>query len=427
MPEEKARIASLEEDYPADRRRLLESARELQDRFNEASSRWPTLRHVLVVFSGDLPIEVQGRRCMLQGDGDGGPAFDASGEDLASCLRAVGQKWPSNLSMSVLPVRHWQGNRETPVQPTKWAMCVEDDSRAQASSEAVAYLNELAAAAWHFLVVLPDESWSLLSLPPEQQHDSNGVAKSAWIGDYRMTEVEARKRRWTDESGEAIETPSAAERTRMNLRFPQPGDGWLFAVHNLAWRRLPGTLYRGHRRTWSAAKGNSLLTFEHDFGAARKHVERLLVADHLDWEFPVPLKWFRSDLDGNPFRASALALRQLVDPCHPQPPTPRTRVQSAAETGPSSPDLRRRFDRLKKMERKILQTLNERKVYNLEHTNLPTQEALAKWTGYPYDASLKAALSSLVKACFLDNGRHHGLRGGYFLTPDGKAAAEMCH
>ena len=274
----------LTDDLVSDRHQLLDSAEELRDRFNAASDRWPTLRHVLVVVSGDLPNKVQGLRCMLQGDDDGGPAFDASGEDLASCPRAVGQEWRSNLSISVLPVRHWQGNRETLVQPTKWAMSVEDDSRAQASSEAVAYLNELAAEAWRFLVVLPDESWSLLSLPPEQQHDANGVAKTAWIGDYRMTEAKARKRNWIDENDESIETPSAAERTSRNLRFPQPGDGWLFAVHNLAWRRLPGTLYRGHRRTWSAAKGNSLLTFEHDFGAARKHVERLLVADHLDWE-----------------------------------------------------------------------------------------------------------------------------------------------
>lgn len=81
--------------------------------------------------------------------------------------------------------------------------------------------------------------------------------------------------------------------------------------------------------------------------------------------------------------------------------------------------------RLKEMERHILVALGERSVVGLEAKNLPGQQQLAKWAGYDWDTSFKTALSTLCKTGLLDNGRHHGRRGGYFLSTEGAAAAQL--
>lgn len=106
-------------------------------------------------------------------------------------------------------------------------------------------------------------------------------------------------------------------------------------------------------------------------------------------------------------------------------------LDRVAENG-ASPDvipkrdrIRDRVHRLKEMERDIIDALAEKRIFGIEAKNAPSQEKLARWAGYAFDASLKASLSSLVKAEFLDNGRHHGRRGGYFLTQDGQLAAEI--
>ena len=57
--------------------------------------------------------------------------------------------------------------------------------------------------------------------------------------------------------------------------------------------------------------------------------------------------------------------------------------------------------------------------------NRPNQEALSKWAGYQCDTNFKTALSAIVKAGYLDNGRHHGKRGGYFLTAQGERAGQL--
>lgn len=84
-----------------------------------------------------------------------------------------------------------------------------------------------------------------------------------------------------------------------------------------------------------------------------------------------------------------------------------------------------RVRRLKEMERNILVALSERHVIGIDAKNHPGQELLSRWAGYNCDASFKAALSGLVKMQLIDNGKHHGRRGGYFLTEDGKRAAEI--
>lgn len=80
---------------------------------------------------------------------------------------------------------------------------------------------------------------------------------------------------------------------------------------------------------------------------------------------------------------------------------------------------------LKEMERCALQALAEKKVFGNQAPNQPSQEQLSKWAGYSYDTSFKTAMSTLKKSGFVDNGRHHGRRGGYFLTEDGQRAAEI--
>lgn len=81
--------------------------------------------------------------------------------------------------------------------------------------------------------------------------------------------------------------------------------------------------------------------------------------------------------------------------------------------------------RLKEMERCVLQALLEKRAIGKDSRTQPDQRELAALTGYSWDASFKSATSTLVKMGLLDNGRHHGRRGGYFLTEQGQAAAEI--
>lgn len=88
--------------------------------------------------------------------------------------------------------------------------------------------------------------------------------------------------------------------------------------------------------------------------------------------------------------------------------------------------IQKRLERLNRMEREILQGLHERRVYGIDSKTLPSQQVLSKWVGYSLDTTFKNALATVVKAEFVDNAKHHGRRGGYFLTPDGRQAAEVC-
>lgn len=88
--------------------------------------------------------------------------------------------------------------------------------------------------------------------------------------------------------------------------------------------------------------------------------------------------------------------------------------------------LRERLNCLKQMEREIIQALHEKRIVSMEGSaKLPSQSVLADWAGYPFDTTFKSALATVVKTRLVGNGRHHGLRGGYFLTPDGRRAAQL--
>lgn len=94
-------------------------------------------------------------------------------------------------------------------------------------------------------------------------------------------------------------------------------------------------------------------------------------------------------------------------------------------TDPAGDPVAEQVRRLKEMERNAITALHEKGIIGVDAPNPPGQEEMAKWSGYSWDASLKAALSSLVKMNLLGNGRHHGRRGGYFLTEQGVRAAEI--
>lgn len=81
--------------------------------------------------------------------------------------------------------------------------------------------------------------------------------------------------------------------------------------------------------------------------------------------------------------------------------------------------------RLNEMQRKLITALFDRNILGPNAKNRPSQEILATWIGVEPDATLKNALSSLVKAEYLDNARHHGARGGYYLTLKGESAGEL--
>lgn len=83
------------------------------------------------------------------------------------------------------------------------------------------------------------------------------------------------------------------------------------------------------------------------------------------------------------------------------------------------------LNRLNAMEQAVLVALLEKRCDDPERRELPSQEKLARWSGYKCDTAFKSALSGLVKAGLLDNRRHHGKRGGYFLTMPGRLAADQ--
>jgi hypothetical protein len=91
----------------------------------------------------------------------------------------------------------------------------------------------------------------------------------------------------------------------------------------------------------------------------------------------------------------------------------------------AEPGVHVEVQRLKDMERDAIIALHERKFVGVRVKGAPGQEALAKLAGYKWNASFKAALSALVKMKLLGNARHHGGKGGYFLTDEGVRAAEI--
>jgi len=96
-------------------------------------------------------------------------------------------------------------------------------------------------------------------------------------------------------------------------------------------------------------------------------------------------------------------------------------VADNAHSDADDKQLAEEINRLKGMERDAIQALCERRI-DVNASGKPNQATLAKWAGHKYDATFKAALASLYKAGFLDNGRHHGTRGGYYFTPKGERA-----
>lgn len=80
---------------------------------------------------------------------------------------------------------------------------------------------------------------------------------------------------------------------------------------------------------------------------------------------------------------------------------------------------------LNEIQRHVVQALSERGFVDPKAKKLPSQASLAKWAGYEFDTTFKNAMSSLVKTRLVDNAKHHGRRGGYFLTATGTQAAEI--
>lgn len=107
------------------------------------------------------------------------------------------------------------------------------------------------------------------------------------------------------------------------------------------------------------------------------------------------------------------------------PPTSGRSPSPPAHSIAPPDDIRARVELLKALERDCLIAVHEKGIIGADAPNQPDQRTIAKWAGYEWDATLKAALSTLVKVDMLGNGRHHGKRGGYFVTERGVAAAEF--
>ncbi len=119
---------------------------------------------------------------------------------------------------------------------------------------------------------------------------------------------------------------------------------------------------------------------------------------------------------------------QLADTCvvnyafdaGKKPPTSPA-VQQANANGQLVEDVKR----LNEREQHCIQALYEKSVIGENANSRPSQDTLSKWAGYPFDTTFKNALSTVVKAGFLSNGRHRGKRGGYFLTAKGERAGAL--
>lgn len=85
----------------------------------------------------------------------------------------------------------------------------------------------------------------------------------------------------------------------------------------------------------------------------------------------------------------------------------------------------RQLDKLKALERRIIQVLYRKGKTEAAARSLPSQEVIGTWIDANWDGTLKHTLSTLVKAEFLDNAKHLGRRGGYFLTPRGVVAGRL--
>lgn len=104
--------------------------------------------------------------------------------------------------------------------------------------------------------------------------------------------------------------------------------------------------------------------------------------------------------------------------------------QATPRTGSASPSvdlvaLKAKVERLKPMERDAIIALEKRNLTAPTSGKLPSQRTLAEWAGYEWDSTFKAAMSNLVKIGYLNNRRHQGTRGGYYLMPLGTEAAKL--
>jgi hypothetical protein len=87
-------------------------------------------------------------------------------------------------------------------------------------------------------------------------------------------------------------------------------------------------------------------------------------------------------------------------------------------------DLREGVNSLGKLERDCIQALFEKQKFS-PVDQPPGQKTIAQWVGVTFDAQIKTALSTLVKAGYMKNRRHEGARGGYYLTSKGRLAGQQ--
>jgi len=138
-------------------------------------------------------------------------------------------------------------------------------------------------------------------------------------------------------------------------------------------------------------------------------LESLLRIDHQGFARTIPM----ADVTGGVLSAST-----------PQTPNVRPPIPAPRSGAPAN-EVQAQVARLKAIERDCLTAVFEKGIIGPSAVNQPDQRTIAQWAGYAWDATLKSALSTLVKVDMLGNGRHHGKRGGYFVTDRGVAAAEI--
>ncbi len=99
-------------------------------------------------------------------------------------------------------------------------------------------------------------------------------------------------------------------------------------------------------------------------------------------------------------------------------------LAQSPSSGDSVPNEKEEWRRLSDLERQVVQAMYEKRTYIKESGKRPSQATVSVWVGCRLNTNLKNALSTLVKAGYMDNLKQRGRRGGYGLLPKGERAGQ---
>jgi hypothetical protein len=215
----------------------------------------------------------------------------------------------------------------------------------------------LAEPAWKALVQLPESIWELFNLPNGESPDS--LVGRTWLSRYRqsvdrdksLAHLERLKVSGVDiDSGHFYVPEKSGHEIRGLAHKVPPALLWLIALYNLGWRNESGAFLAVERHTWSEAHG--------DFVFRQRESELDLFRKqpifNLPIDIPKPIEWFESELS-DPLMASVWAIDGLLeaarrDQCASVEPKTERLIEIGSSNTPSETGLSASDIELKKIE-----------------------------------------------------------------------------